>query len=123
VLVLAHRSGGRRRRRLVDGLWSRFRFGLGLIQRDGLRGLRSTAGPRARQLLFQLAYPLTEVGVLLDETSQLVLDQIEERVDLILVVATLANGRLAEGDVVNVGRSERQCLPPRWSGPSIDLKV
>ena len=126
VLVLAHRGGLRLRRgRLVDGRRDRLGFGLRLIQRDGLRRLRlrSPAGARGRQLLIHLGHPLTKVGVLLDEPGQLVLDQIEEGVDLVLVVAALADGWLAERDVVDVGWSERHCLPPRWSGPSIDLKV
>ena len=123
VLVLA--DGGSRRRgwRLIDRLWRRLRFGLGLIQRNRLRGLRSAASPRRGQILVQLGHSLAEVGVLLDEPGQLVLDQIEEGIDLVLVVAALADGWLAERNVVNVGWSERHFLPPRCSGPSIDLKV
>ena len=89
------------------------RLGLGLVQRDRLRRLRvAAAGTRGGQLLIQLGDPLTKVGVLLDESGQLVLDQIEERVDLVLVVAALADGWLAERDVVHVGWCERHCLPP-----------
>ena len=65
-----------------------------------------------RQLLVQLGDPLTQIGVLLDEAGQLVLDQIEEGIDLVLVVAALADGWLAERDVVDVGWCERHCLPP-----------
>ena len=75
-------------------------------------GCDATAGTRGGQLLVELGDALTKIGVLLDEASQLVLDQIEERVDLVLVVAALADGRLAERDVVNVGWCERHCLPP-----------
>ena len=75
-------------------------------------GWRSAARARGRELLVHLGYSLTKIGVLLDEPGQLVLDQIEEGVDLVLVVAALADGWLAERDVVNVGWSERHCLPP-----------
>ena len=47
--------------------------------------------------------PRPEVGVLLDEAGQLDLDDVEERVDLLLVVAPLADRRLLEGDVVDFG--------------------
>ena len=72
----------------------------------------ATAGAGAGQLLIELGDPLTQVGVLLDEPGQLVLDQIEEGVDLVLVVAPLADRRLAERDVVDVGWCKRHCLPP-----------
>ena len=113
MLVLTHRGGGGGcGGASYTGCRCRLRFGLGLIQRNGLRGLRSAAGPRGGQLLVQLRHSLTKVGVLLDEPGQLVLDQIEEGIDLVLVVAALADGWLAERDVVDVGWSERHCLPP-----------
>ena len=114
-------AGGGLRRCLVyrllglDGLrfrlWLRFRLGL-LVLRDGLRRLHAATRPRTREVLVQLGYPLTKVGVLLDEAGQLVLNQVEKRVDFVLVVATLANGRLAERDVMDVGWCKRHCLPP-----------
>ena len=75
-------------------------------------GCATAAGARGGQLLVELGHPLTQVGVLLDEPGQLVLDQIEEGIDLVLVVAALADGWLAERDVVDVGWCERHCLPP-----------
>ena len=64
-------------------------------------------GPGAGQLLVQLCDPLTQIGVLLDQPGQLVLDQVEEGVDLILVVATLADGRLTERHIVDVCGCQR----------------
>jgi len=100
------------RRRLVHGL-RRLRLGL-LVRRDGLGGLRGAAGARGGQLLVQLGDPLLKIGVLFDEPGQLVLNQIEEGVDLVLVVAALTNRWLAERDIVDVSWCERHCLPP-WS--------
>ena len=48
-----------------------------------------------------------EVVVLLDETRELHLDDVEEGVDLFLVVPTLADRRLLERDVVYFGRGKR----------------
>ena len=94
----------------ADGL----RLGLGLGWYTGIDwvGLHAAAGTGAGELLIELGDPLTQVGVLLDEAGQLVLDQIEEGVDLVLVVAALADRRLAERDVVDVGWCKRHCLPP-----------
>jgi hypothetical protein len=47
-----------------------------------------------------------ELVVLLDQASELGLDHVEEGVDLVLVVATLADRRLLEDDVVHVGGRE-----------------
>ena len=78
------------------------------------------AKPVTRQ---SLRDALTKIGVLFDESGQLVLNQIEKGIDLVLVVATLADRRLAERDIVDVGWCERHCLPPWSLGPSTDLKV
>ena len=86
-------------------------------------GLHAAAGPGGGQLLIQLGDPLTKIGVLFDEPGQLVLNQIEKGVDLVLVVAALADRWLTERDVVDVGWCERHCLPPWSLGPSTDLKV
>ncbi len=105
-------------RRVVHGLrgrrWSGFRLRLRLVARDGLGGRRhgTTAGPGGPQFLIQLGDPLAQVRVLLDEPSQLVLNQVEECIDFVLVVAALADGWLAERDIVDVGWCERHCLPP-----------
>ena len=106
------------RRRVVHRLRGRRRSGfglrLGLVERDRLGGLRyaTTACPGGPQVLIQLGDPLTQVRVLLDEPSQLVLNQVEECIDFVLVVAALADGWLAERDIVDVGWCERHCLPP-----------
>jgi hypothetical protein len=44
-----------------------------------------------------------EVVVLLDETSQLGLDEVEERVHLVFIVSALTYRRFLEGDVMDVG--------------------
>ena len=59
-----------------------------------------------------VADALAKVRVFLDEARQLVLHQVEERVYLVLVVAALADRRLTECDIVNVGWCKRHCLPP-----------
>jgi hypothetical protein len=88
---------------------------LRLVHRDRLRRHRSRAG--GGQLGVEFADPLTQIGVLLDEPRQLRLDQIEEGVHLVLVVATLADGRLAERHIVHVGRCQWHCVPlPIWDG-------
>src|SRR5690606_11876033 len=46
----------------------------------------------------------TKLAVLLDEARQLALDLVQEGVDLLLVVPSLANRGLLEGDIVNVSR-------------------
>ena len=61
------------------------------------------AGPRARELLLELGNALAQIGVFLDQPRKLTLDQIEEGVDLILVVAALADRRFTERDVMHVG--------------------
>src|SRR2546423_1691528 len=48
-----------------------------------------------------------QLVVLLDETGEFALDLIQEGVDLLLVVAPLADGGLLERDVVDVGRGQR----------------
>jgi hypothetical protein len=120
VLREAEHAGGpdglllaqlRRRHRRCDrrGLRRLDRLGLGLVDRNRLGGLRTRAGAGtgAGQLLVQFGDALTQIGVLLDEASQLVLDQIEEGVDLVLVVTTLADRRLAERHIVDVCGCQR----------------
>ena len=80
----------------------------------GLPLLRDrAAGAGGRQLLVELGDPLAQIRILLDEPGQLVLYQVEEGVDLVLVVASLADGRLAERHIVHVGRCKWHHLPPR----------
>src|SRR5215218_1089731 len=54
-----------------------------------------------------------ELVVLLDQAGQLGLHDVEEGVDLVLVVAPLADGRLLEDDVVHVGRREWHLRSPQ----------
>ena len=56
-------------------------------------------GLRVPETLVELRDLLAQVIVLLDQASQLGLDQVEERVNLVLVVPPLANGGFAERDV------------------------
>jgi hypothetical protein len=74
-----------------------------------LGGLRTGAGarPSTGQFLVELVDPLTQIGVLFDEAGQLVLHQIEEGVDLVFVVATLADRRLTKRHIVDVGWCQR----------------
>ena len=58
------------------------------------------------ELLIQLTYALAQVRILFDELRQRLLDEVEECVDLVLVVATLADRRLAERNVVHVSWSQ-----------------
>ena len=87
------------------GRWRLYGLGLGLIHRNGLGGLRAGAAacPDTGQLLVQLVDPLTQIRVLLDQPGQLVFHQVEEGVDLVFVVASLADGRLTERHIVDVG--------------------
>jgi len=57
--------------------------------------------------LLELRDLLSEILVLLDQPGQLGLDQIEERVDLVLVVPPLPDRGFAERDVVDVGGRQR----------------
>jgi hypothetical protein len=50
---------------------------------------------------------VAEIGVLVDQASQLGRHQVEEGVHLIFVVAPLADRRLTERDVANVSRHQR----------------
>ena len=64
--------------------------------------------------------PGAQVVVLLDEPCELHLDDVEEGIDLFLVVAALADGRLLERDVVNFSRGQRHTVTSvldasRWS--------
>ena len=63
----------------------------------------SAAGPCARELLLELRNALAQIGVFLDQPRKLTLDQIEERIDLVLVVTALADRRFTERDVMHVG--------------------
>ena len=65
------------------------------------------AGPGTGQLLVQLGDPLTQIGVLLDQPGQLVFNQVEEGIDLVLVVTALADRRLTERHIVDVGGCQR----------------
>src|SRR5690606_41672706 len=72
---------------------------------------------RVPEALLELSDLLAQVLVLLDQASQLGLDQVQERVDLVLVVPPLPDRGLAERDVVDVGGRQRHritsCSPRR----------
>src|SRR5581483_11620855 len=65
------------------------------------------------QLLLKLLDLVPEVVVLLDQPSELGLNEVEEGVHLVLVVAPLADRRLTERDVVNVGGGQRHRITSR----------
>src|SRR5690606_4925367 len=64
----------------------------------------------------KLLDPLLQVGVLFDEPGELRLDEIEELIDLILVVAALTDRRFAERDVVHISWSQPHVGSPRVCG-------
>ena len=65
---------------------------------------------RSALLLLNL---IAEIGVLLNQPSQLGLNEFEEGINLVLVVAPLADWRLTERDVVNVGGGQRHRVTSR----------
>src|ERR671926_933335 len=65
------------------------------------------------ELLVKLLHLVTEIVVLFDQPSQLGLNKVEEGVHLVLVVAPLADRRLTERDVVNVGGGQRHRITSR----------
>lgn len=60
----------------------------------------------------QLGVPIAKLGVQLDVSSQLFLNQVDEEVDFLLAVTTLAEGCPGERNIVYVCWSERH-----WSSP------
>jgi hypothetical protein len=58
-------------------------------------------------LLIELLNLAAEIGVLLDQPSQLGLNKVEEGVYLVFVVTPLAQRRLTERDIANVGGHQR----------------
>src|SRR5262249_14400100 len=75
-----HRSRGRQRAKVTPGV-----------------------GRRGAQLLIELVNPAVEIVNFLEVPSHLGTNEVEEAVHLLFAVATLANRRLAERDVVNIG--------------------
>ncbi len=57
----------------------------------------------------KLGVPPAEVGVLLDVSNQLLLNQVDEDIDFLLAITTLADARPRERDIVNISRSESHC--------------
>src|SRR5699024_3080621 len=82
-------GGGRGGRGRLLGRGGRLGGGGG---RGVVGGLGALTGGLARllQVLAQLVHPVTEILVLPHEFRELLLDQVEELVDLVLVVAALA---------------------------------
>ena len=68
-----------------------------ILQRDAAVTIWGWADD-GEQVAVEFAYPLAQVDILLDESSEFGLHQVEESVDLVLVIPALPNGRLAEGD-------------------------
>jgi hypothetical protein len=63
--------------------------------------------------LITLRNLIAEIGILLDQPSQLGLDKVEEGVYLVFVVAALADRRLTERHVANVGGPQRHRITSR----------
>jgi hypothetical protein len=61
----------------------------------------------------KLGVAVAELGVLLDVSNQLLLDQVDEEIDFLLAISTLADPRPRERDIVNIGRSENHVLLPK----------
>jgi hypothetical protein len=61
----------------------------------------------------KLGVPLAQLGVLLDMSDQLLLNQIDEKIDFLLAVSALADPRSRKRDIVNIGRSENHVLLPK----------
>ena len=84
-----------------------------LVDVGGLRvgdrgdGGGGRAGAGVLQVALQVLDAQTEIRVLVLELAERILDEVEELVDLVLVVAALANRRLAERDVVHISWSQR----------------
>jgi hypothetical protein len=64
----------------------------------------------------ELGVSVPELGVFLDVADQLLLDEIDEKVDFLLAVTTLTNTRPGERYIVNIGWSESHVLLPKsWT--------
>ena len=61
-------------------------------------------------LIAKLGVPTAELGGLLGVSIQLLLNQVDEEIDFLLAVTTLADARRGERDVMNIGRSESHRL-------------
>src|ERR1700710_2033963 len=79
---------------------------------------------RSELRLIERLNPGAEISVLLDQPSQLGLNKIEEGIDLVLVVAPLAQRRLTKRDGGNVSGHQRHRITSRtphlapWPGVS-----
>src|ERR1700751_5563799 len=58
----------------------------------------------------KLRVAVAELGVLLDVPNQLLLNQVDEEIDFLLAIATLADPRPRKRDIVNIGRGESHVL-------------
>jgi hypothetical protein len=61
----------------------------------------------------QLGVAMAQFGVFLDVSDQLLLNKIDEKIDFLLAITTLANARSGERDIMNIGRSESHVLLPK----------
>jgi hypothetical protein len=62
--------------------------------------------------LLQRAVPLANLGVFCDVSGQLLLNEVDEKIDFLLVITTLADSRPRERDIVDISRSESHCSSP-----------
>ena len=76
-------------------------------ENNELRAQAERGGGRGTGRAAATATGRTHLVVVLDEARQFAFDLVQERVDLIFVVAPFSNRGLLKGDVVDVGRGER----------------
>ena len=60
----------------------------------------------------ELFVEIAELGVFRDVSGQLLLDEVDEKIDFLLAITTLADSRPRERDIVDISRSESHCSSP-----------
>ena len=62
--------------------------------------------------LLQRAVPLPLLRVFREVSRQLLLDEVDEKIDFLLVITALADSRPRERDIMDISRSESHCSSP-----------
>src|ERR1700756_5141092 len=62
--------------------------------------------------LLQHAVALANLGIFRQVAGQLLLNEVDEKIDFLLVITTLADSRPRERDIVDISRSESHCSSP-----------
>ncbi len=71
----------------------------------------------------QLDAPIAQSALLLQVSDQLSLNQVDEEVDFLLVITTLADTRPGERDIVDISRSENHSSSPGASDVTGTVEV